>query len=385
MRVHHQPDNAPSGREFRSLVDLGTASVRALVVELSQGQTHIWGQGRASVEGSYAANGEIADREALAAACDAALCQAEEMTSRTLGHRIVPDGSIWSVPGWMCRSQRLNLDQRRSHPDRRISRREWQVFQARQERAVAHLPPSPVDVLSRLQVDGQLVTEAIDLQGEWLTLQTLVVSAEPQVLAMLFETAAALELELPVVISQGRASVAVLPADGLLLDVGRWGTAVSVRAAGQLSGSVWVPLGGQSFYRTLMNAFELSVAQLPVFCRHWADGQLTPEVASAAGAALVDTVMRWLDAIAGQLAILSSETPLPHRIYLAGGASCLPIVGGLAGRYDWLAQMVWSRHPEVHLWPSTLPEGVVNHTDHAWDVSDLVCLGLARLVETVII
>lgn len=376
------------GRVFHSLIDMGTASVKVLIAEVRKGQVHIWGHGQAALEGGYGPAGEIVDLGAVTTACDEALSVAEEMTRHSCGHKIVPDQSVWSVPTWLCQGQTFAFQQRRSRPTKRIARREWHALQERLNRFVAHLPGTPVDVISSTQVEGHTVTDAIGLQGEALALQALVVSTESDVLATLQKVAAALELDPPVFVSQARAAAAGLSynarwgtsivMDGVILDIGRWGTGIVVARLGQPAGSIWASLGGQSFYRTLVNGFGLAPSRLPDFCRAYAAGQLAPETAAAADAVLVDPVSRWLDLVAEQLATLATEMPLPHQIYLAGGVSQLPAVFQGSRHYAWMHQLAWSRHPEVHLWQAT-GLGLIDHTRRAWDAADLVRLGLAQL------
>jgi len=364
---------------FRSLVDLGTASVKTLIIELRGEQIHLWGHGLASLEGGYGPDGEIVDREAVVAACDAALSTAEEMTLDTFGRKIVPDQSLWSVPGWLCQGQVLTFQQRRSHPAKRISRREQQTLQTRLDRALACLPGVPVDVVPTVQLDNSTVTDVLDLRGKTLTLRAFVTIANPSALAALQEVAATLELDPPTFVSQARATTAGLCHDGVLLDVGRWGTGIAVAHLGQAAGTAWAPMGGQSFYRTLSNGFGLASSQLPAFCQAYAKGWLPPETRTAADAVLVDPVTRWLDLVAGQLSALAAEIPLPHQIFMAGGASPLPAVLQGACRYAWMRRFPWPRHPQVHAWQASTVSGLTHHTDRAWGASDLVRLGLARL------
>jgi hypothetical protein len=337
-----------------------------LVVELKGGQTHIWGHGQVPLEGGYGLAGDIVDREAVTAACDTALTAAESMTLDTFGHKIVPDQSVWSVPGWLCHGHTFAFQHRRSRPARRISQREWLTVQAQLEHAVADVPGTPVDVIPTIQVDGSTVTDAVDLRGETLMLRVSVTSAD-------------LELEPPAFVSQARAATAGLPSDAVLLDVGRWGTNIIVARLGQLAGAAWMPMGGQSFYRTLVTSFGLAPARLTGFCRAYIEGWLPPEAMIAADAVLVDPVARWLDLTAEQLADLAAEKSLPHHIYLAGEASRLPAVLQGTRRYAWMRQLPWSRHPEVHLWQPFSVGDLANHTGHVWGASDLVRLGLARL------
>jgi hypothetical protein len=369
----------PFSQDFCSLIDLGTASVKTLVVEVKKGQTHIWGHGRAPLEGGYGPDGQIVDCEAVAAACDMALSAAEGMTGRTFGHKIVPDRSLWSVPGWLCQGQTFDFQQRRPQPSKRISRRESLDLRTRLDRAVTHLSGTAIDLIASNQVEGRTVTDAVGLRGETLALRAFVIGADPEALAALRAVAAALELDPPIFTSQARAAAAGAPSNGMLLDIGRWGTSIVTAHLGQPAGTAWISLGGQSLYRPLVNGFGLAPARLPEFCQAYAAGQLPPETMAAANAALVDPVTRWLDLVAEKLTSLATEAPLPHQIYLAGGASQLPAVSQGAHHYTWMRQLSWPRHPEVRLWQAASLSHLKNHTTCVWDASDLVRLGLARL------
>ena len=383
-QTRYKAGKSVRAKEFRSLIDLGTASVKALVIEVGLKQTHVWGHGQSSLEGSYAPDGRIVDREALVAACDAALSAAEEMTRHTFGHKIVPDRSVWSVPAWLCQGRSVTLEHRRPQPQRRISRREWLALQARLEDAVGHLSGKPVDIVRAARVENHNVTDATGLRGEMLALQAFVVSTDANLLTTLQKVAAALELDPPTFVSQARATAAGSPGDGVILDVGRWGTGVVVTRLARLAGMAWVSLGGQSLYRTLANGFGLAPAQLPSFCQAYVTDQLSPEAMAAANAALVDPVARWLDLVAEQLATLAAETSLPHHIYLAGGASHLPAMLQEARRYPWMRRLSWPRHPRVYLWQAPTLRGLTDHSRRVWDASDLVRLGLARLATSLI-
>lgn len=382
MSKRNQTDDAGNGA-FRSLIDLGTASVKTLVVELGPEQTHVWGHGQSPLEDGYGPDGRLVDRQAVAAACDAALSAAEEMTGQTFGHKIVPDRSLWSVPGWLCRGQTVAFQRQRPQPARRISPREWSAWQARLDRAVAQLAGAPLDVAPTVRLNGHTVTDAVGLTGKTLALHAFVASADADALAALGDVAAALELDPPRFVSQARAAAVGLPHDGVLLDVGRWGTHLTVARLGQPAGAAWTPLGGQSFYRTLSNSFDLAPSRLSDFCRAYSDGHLPAETALAADAILADPVARWLDLVLEQLIALAADGPLPHQVYLAGGASALPAVLQGARRYDWMRRFPWPRRPEIHPWPAASVGDLTNHTGRAWQAADLIGLGLARLANDI--
>ena len=112
----------------------------------------------------------------------------------------------------------------------------------------------------------------------------------------------------------------------------------------------------------------------------YSQGKLSPEIANAANAALVDPVNRWLDLIVEQLPARTAEASLPHQIYLAGEAARLPAVLLGARRYSWMQNLQWSRHPEIGLWQPSGVSDLKNHSTRVWNASDMVRLGLARLI-----
>lgn len=373
---------------YRSVLDVGTTWVKTLVVVEQDGEVRVIGRGRAHHRGAFSANGKVADANALAVACEAALCQAEDMTEETTGRKIVPDTAVIGVPSrWLVvSSQTFTL--RRRRPETKVEEREVERVAVRAgrlalqdiitSRTTTALPLTIVDTsLVSLMVDGHRVTDPVGFQGGELAATVCVAVAPDEALSALHALTDVLELEPPYLVAEPRAMARQLGRDGIVLDVGGVTTGVYLIRHGKLLTADTLPLGGDGFGQSLAAVFNLTGRQMQALRRAYEEGLLAEDDAAQVRAALSDTIQNWLRAVESSLARMAGTDYLPHQIYLCGGGSRWPDVLDAVRVHPWVHHLSFVRYPQIqHLDPVQL-SSPANGTGRLWDLEEAVALGLA--------
>jgi cell division ATPase FtsA len=361
--------------------------VKTLVVAEKDGQVRVIGRGRAHHRGAFSAKGTVADPNALAVACEAALCQAEDMTEETTGRKIVPDAAVIGVPSrWLTvASQAFTF--RRSHPESKVEEHEVERIVARAGRLAFQdviasrtntaAPSTVVDAsLVSLTVDGHRVTDPVGFRGSELGTTVCVAVAPDETRLDLRALAETLELEPPRLVAEPQAVARQLDRGGVVLDIGGATTAVYLVRYGKLLAADTQPLGGDGFGQSLAAVFNLSGRQMQALRRAYAEGLLSEEDAAQVRTALNDTLQNWLRAVESCLARMAGADDLPHQIYLCGGGSRWPDVLDGARAHLWMQSLPFARYPQVQrLDPVQFP-CPVNGTGRLWDVEEAVVLSL---------
>ena len=203
FKKNKEANDKPS---FRSVIDLGTEYVKALVVEVEENRAVIIGQCIARHKGSYASDGAIGDLGTVAANCDQALRQAEDMTEEVYGRKVVPDQAVIGVPSPLVRGAAYTVKQKRSSPRRAVSQRELtQLLQRVQRLALQQLSQEFVSQelalvdssIAEIAIDGHGVTDPVGFRGENLAVTVFNAIALREGLDGLRGIAEGLELEPP--------------------------------------------------------------------------------------------------------------------------------------------------------------------------------------------
>jgi len=381
--------NEEAGEEpsYRSILDVGTTWVKTLVAVEQDSEVRVIGRGRAHHRGAFSANGKVADANALAVACEAALCQAEDMTEEFAGRKIVPDTAVIGVPSrWLTVSgQTFTL--RRRRPEVKVEEREVERVVARagrlafQDATSRTTPAASLTVVNAslvsMMLDDHRVTDPVGFQGSDLSAAVCVAVAPEEVLSAWHALAEALELEPPRLVAEPQAMARQLDGDGIVLDVGGMTTGIYLIRYGKLLAADTVPLGGDGFGQSLAAVFNLTGRQMQALRRAYEEELLAEDNAAQVRAALNDTIQNWLQAVVGCLARMAGADYLPHQIYLCGGGSRWPDVLDAVAAHPWMHNLPFARYPQVQrLDPVQLP-CPTNGTARLWDVEETVALGLA--------
>jgi cell division protein FtsA len=357
---------------FRSVIDLGTEYVKALVVEVAEDRAIIIGQGVARHKGSYASGGAIGDLEAVTATCDQALRQAEDMTEEVYGRKVVPDQAVMGVPSPLIRGAAYTVKQQRPSLRRPVSQRELtQLLQRVQRLALQQLSQefasqelTLVDSsIAEIAIDGHGVTDPVGFRGENLAVTVFNAIALRESLDGLRSIAEGLELEPPLLVPECRVVASFLKGSEVIgLDVGGRQTEIFWTRNGGLLASRMMPLGGRAISQRLAEGLHLSLQEAETLKVSHSYSQTSETTPVSVGEVLSGTVGVWLAEVERQLMALASGANLPHCIYLWGGGSELPELVEAARAFPWMRALPFARCPEVGtLDPERVP-GLLDRT-----------------------
>ena len=385
FRKNKEENDKPS---FRSVIDLGTEYVKALVVEVKEDRAIIIGQGMARHKGSYASDGAIGDLEAVTATCDRALRQAEDMTEEVYGRKVVPDQAVMGVPSPLVRGAAYTVKQQRSSPKRPVSQRELtQLLQRVQRLALQQLSQEfasrelvLVDrSIAEIAIDGHRVTDPVGFRGGNLAVTVFNAMALRESLDGLRNIAGGLELEPPLLIPEPRVVASFLKGSEVIgLDIGGRETEIFWTRNGGLLASRTVPLGGRAVSQRLAEGLHISLQEAETLKLSYSRGQINETIPAAVNEILSGVVGTWLAEVERQLIALAGEGNLPHCIHLWGGGSELPELVEAVKTFPWMRELLFARCPEVELLnPERIP-GLLDRTGLSLGRGGLIVMGLAR-------
>ena len=385
FRKNKEENDKPS---FRSIIDLGTEYVKALVVEMQEDRAIVIGQGVARHKGSYASDGAISDLETVTTTCDQALRQAEDMTEEVYGRKVVPDQAVMGIPSPLIRGAAYAVKQQRSSPRRPVSQRELtQLLQRVQRLALQQLSQefasrelALVDSsITEVTIDGHGVTDPVGFRGENLAVTVFNAIALRGNLDGLRSIAEGLELEPPLLVPESQVVASFLKGSEVIgLDVGGRGTEIFWSCNGGLLASRRMPLGGRAISQRLAEGLHLSLQEAESLKLSYSHSQLNEKIPASLGEVLSGAVMVWLAEVERQLMALAGGRDLPHCIYLWGGGSELPELVQAARAFPWMRELPFARCPEVEvLNPERVP-GLLDRTGLSLGRGGLIVIGLSR-------
>ncbi|MGQ9627442.1 MAG: hypothetical protein ACUVV0_11130 [Anaerolineae bacterium] len=383
--VFRREEEGESQPSFFSIIDLGTEYVKTLVVEIKDRKAHILGYGQAQYRGSH-----LGPR-AMAAICDRALRQAEDMTEKTFGRLIVPDRAAFAVPLSWVQSGVYTVEHHRSCPNELIRPKELEgVLQRVQRLAFQRLrqglsadPKETValpPILVEARIDGHRVTDPIGFHGGVLTLTVFNALTRREALATLETIAEELELEPPLPVLESRA-LACSPAvpEAIILDIGAHLTAISIAREGCPVAAGSLAFGGQAFNRQLASHFRLTLPRAEALKMAYSRGELNEEMAASVRCLVAPLVESWLFQVERKLGEIWKQTFPPH-IYLCGGGSELREALLGARDFAWMSALPFERCPEVHLLTTSDIPHILNRVGPAAGQEGVLAMALASWV-----
>jgi cell division ATPase FtsA len=339
-----------------SLVDFGTDTVKAVVVQRERGGVRVLGYGFAPAEGRDLSGGR-ADVAALAAIADEALVAAEDQTETASQGKVVPDEALFCIPARLTRGECFTVRQTRPDMTVPIAARELKGMWERVERlARERLPLMGNDSVTwkplaltpgAITLDGHHVTDPVGLKGRELSLSAFGVAVWPSVLRATEAVAGRLELALVNVVATPQSLASIVPQrEAMVIEVGKQGTSLNLIQHDALLSTFWWSQGGEFFTRSLAETFRCSSEEAEALKRAYTDHALSAIDEDLVARSLVPPATVWLETLVAGLRQMAGnevarrpvladyevgasrlpdqDDSLPAYIYLTGGGSLLP-------------------------------------------------------------
>ena len=389
----HEEASPTPGRY--SVLDVGTAGVTALVVELANDTVVVQGIGHAMQQAGAMRNSLITDLEGVIASCHSALEEAEGL-AQTIGKSV-----IMGMPAEQTRGVATTLTVERKHPGGRIAApeaEEWlrgvqrQALTQAAEQFSWQAGVGEVDVrlinaaLTTLTIDGHAVRNPLSFQGKHVTLSVFDAVAPLIHVGALQTMAFALDLSLVAVVAEPFAladallSPLVRELGAVYIDVGAGTTTLTVARETGVTGYRSLPQGGNALTRALALGAGLPWEEAGERKHQMAAGMLSDVEAAAVRAAIAPELQAWATAVRTALEELAAAARLPGFVYLCGGGSQLP---GIVESLQDIGQMAGSPFaspPRIAVLSARDMGVSVDAHLPAPTASDMMALALARQV-----
>jgi cell division protein FtsA len=368
---------------YFTVVEPGTATLRLLVVEVSGERATVLGW----AEGPGWTGGE-ADPQALLAACESALTEAEQMAQAPSGRWVLPDQVLVGLPASQLRGRAWSITQRRPHPDRPVEVQELEALLERALRlAVNRLLSDDRDGANwilvdaapvTLTVDGRGVTDPVGFRGREIGATVFAALTRAQVIATWGRVAQELEFSSLTLAATPLALAASQPASqGILVDVGGATTDLIWCQTGRPVMLNSLPTGGEALTHLLLRMWNLSPERAERLKLAYSSGKMAAELGAQVLEVLSPGLQTWLEETETAMARLNQEGLLPQHLFMLGGGSALPEVTEAVRALAWSRRLQFARYPQVgHLRPTDVP-GVVNRTGRGRGLGDVSALALA--------
>jgi cell division protein FtsA len=352
------------GDPIVSVLDLGTGTIKALVIDTAAAPVEVLACGAA---GHPAAGAPVegAALGQLVAAAEAALVSAEDAAGVVPRRVVVGVGSAQSLAA-VGRAEavrrtpapvtlpELNDLKEKARQAALAAARRFQLGEWSAER-----PLDPVhEVLLATGLDDRSVGDPVGRHGGHLAVELAVVYTPSATARHLKDLTDALDLECAGIVAIPFALAVALGrkqgAPAIIVDVGAHVTSATIAGEHGLEGTATIPVGGASLEARLQERLGVSVedARLSVEAHAAGAGHRGP--AGLAARRVIAQVAQhhadvWLDALEVMCAELARDRSLPPRLLLCGGGASLPELRRVLASRAWQAQLPFERPPSVRV------------------------------------
>jgi cell division protein FtsA len=377
------------------ILDLGTNTVKALIVFIDQNEIHVVGRAYVKYKPSLSQGGVITNLEGMTEACQEAIKLASDQA------KTQPQSVIFGVTGQLVESVTTTVHYDRANPEQALDTAELKnIIYKIQQRSVERLravlrekfDDSHPDVelihaaIVDVQLDGYTLHNPIGFQGKRLSL-TIFNAYIPLVYAsMLQSLARQLNLQLTSIAAQpyGISKLLVktdeIDGQGVFVDVGHGSTDVVVVKNGSVEGMQSFAFGGRAFTRAIQQTMKTSPERAEKIKLEHGLGKLNKRSADKVSEALMTDARIWLTGVEFALKEFSDLKLLPSRIYLTGGSAPLPELRRVLLTKDWAQGLPFTNKPYPEVISPDALDNVVDEIGLNWTPQDLPILGLAKLL-----
>ncbi len=374
-----------------SIVSWEPGQVRAAIVELDGGTAQILGVAAAPIQ-SLGADG-LPDVDTWAAGCDEALTQAEDMTVRYCGRKLVPDWVTMSVPPEVMRSYPIAVRRERREPDTGISCEELNGllrlgYRTAQDELGAPARAAGEDLVfgsvAEIILDDQAVLDPLGLHGRELQLR-LNFYLLPMHWIRAFEVIAdRLGLKVQSIVPQQAAYASpLLDPTSLLIVIDADHTTVGLVRRGRLEWSVCAPTGAADVTAMAAQTLNVQGKQVEALMTAYRSGKLQQDVELHLARGFWTELKRWMRALTDAIGDSARGATFPHRIFIVDTSRNLPEAAPSLETPYWEGLLHFERCPEVVSLETSTIRNVLDLTARANGPDYLSVRSLAHLVAQV--
>jgi len=390
---------SPAFARHHTIVSWAPGCVYTSVVEMESGSAQIVGLSSQSLEPHVGVATEQPDVDSWATHCDESLSQAEDMTVRHCGRKLVPDWATMSVPVETTRSHPIVVRRTRREPSSGVTEQEIQSLlklgyrSAQDETSApsqATSAPTKADEdivfgsVAEVSLDGQVVVDPLGLHGEQIQIRLNFFLLPLPWIRALEIVCDRLGLCLQSIVPQQAAYASPLPdPECLLFVVEPHCTSIGLVRRGRLEWAVLANIGADDVVEQAANTFDLRGQQSRALISAYRGGRLQQDLELKLARAFWRKLRQWMRTLAETIGDSARGPNLPHRIYVVDASQNLPEAVPCLQTPFWEQLLPFERCPEAHVVDAGMVRKVLDLTAQASAPRFLPIRTLAHLAAQV--
>jgi len=362
-------------------LDIGTASVKALLFTIDEEKAVIKGFGEQKQGVTHMRGGVISDLDGVIDNCEKAITMAANQAGAS------PEKMILGVAGQTIKGLATFFRFERTDPEAKLTEDEIQEMVDRiQKTALANARQAyesetgKKDVAIKLvnssmisaKVDGYEVPNLSGFKGKDIEVGFFDAYALSVHLDTLQSLADELGLEIHAISAEPFSLVSgILPTEkeslaGIVLDIGGTVTDLTLIKQGRILGTKVLPLGSSMITDRIVEALKIPFDEADSKKAKYIENDTEPTVTRKIKEAIEPEVALWVKGV--ELAIKEwEEEALPPHFLLCGGGAALPEIKAALVAYPWLTKTPFTQFPKVDF---ILPDNVLTVFDQTGAIKD---------------
>ena len=375
-------------------LDIGTEFVKALVIRMENGKSHVLGVGKKRQGIGDMQSGGVTDIAAVVRNCKEAIEEAERMAA------VVPDFLVLGIAGELVKGSTRTVTYRRHDPQAKIHPEElkniihkiqWKAFEQMRSEMAYETGYNEIDVklvsaaIMDVKVDDHRVSNPIGFQGNAVTISVFNAFAPLVHYGVLQTIAAELNIGLlaitaePYALARAFGSEKEGDSSAILMDIGGGTTDLAIFKEGMLRGTKMFTIGGRSFTKRIAQNLNVSFSEAEEIKLAYAGSRLEKQSHKIVREGLQADTEVWLTGVKLTLSEFTDIEVLPTKILICGGGSLLPDIKAALVESDWWKSLPFPCKPHISfIHPHDLP-GVEDQTNVLNTPQDVTPMALAAL------
>src|SRR5579859_1913561 len=329
-------DDSDIERQVYTVLDIGTAYAKAMIIEIHGDQAEVLGVGRYPQSYRHMSDGIIIDIPGVIENCNEALLRAEKAAGG-----IIAPSTIMGIANVQVKGSSTTVGRQRSNPTKPIIPEELDALIASaqqfllsntRERILAETGYQNTELrlmntaINSIRIDGLTVNNPIGLRGNQFELTLFSAFAPLTQLGVLETVAQGLDLMLVTIVAEPYALARCLGTNdsgAIFVDIGAGTTNIALVRQGGIE-EIWIfPQGGRTFTRRIATSKGISIRDAERFKVSYSKGEIKGSEREEFRAILAPECQTWMDIVALIIEELAKGEFLPPAIYVMGGGSRL--------------------------------------------------------------